>query len=461
MNRSLLLSYTLLAFGSGFLGAQAAETVALADYYYPPQQGARWHYQGTDWDGNPARARVILANIDWPLTLWTGRATPSPYQRPVMRFAMETGSWNGFGFDGFGSYDSWFDYTSLGPSWTYHGTDDDPGDNELHFDGGFSYPTSVGVGQSYIDAGDVFINGIFQFEAVMQLQVLDTTPLTVPAGLFSDCVHLRFTVTNGGTVIDQWDEWWARNVGMIKLQGLAGSGAPRLRELVSTSMAPADANLATALETPGRPWFNGGEVSWQNQTAVTHDGQDAAQAGVISGSQTSWMETIVEGPCTLEFWWKADFYGGDHFMVQIADSHWAWGEAPGGGSISIDWTKFSTEVPAGSHVMRWTSYNTAGSATGNGRVWVDKVSLPRPASPMIGSRERSAPQIAMVGESIDFTIDPSFYGRRYQLQQSEIMEPGNWINEGTEHVGNGGPLTIRIPRKSATPQCFYRIELDP
>ena len=43
--------------------------------------------------------------------------------------------------------------------------------------------------------------------------------------------------------------------------------------------------------------------NWLGQSAVTHDGTDAARSGLISDSQESWMETILtNGPGTLAFW---------------------------------------------------------------------------------------------------------------------------------------------------------------
>lgn len=467
MNRSLLFFCALLAISTGFLAAQSVgtsdDTVLLADYYYPLQQGARWHYQGTDGDGEPAHIRLILANTDWPLTLWTGRSNPSSYQQPALRLLMESGTWDVYGFDPYYPYDTWSEYKTLNTAYGYYGDDNvsDAGKDELRFDQGFSFPLSAAVGQSYQDTSDVYSDGVFVFEAVLEMQVLDTSPVTVPADTFVDCVHLRFTVTDSGTVIDQWDEWWARGVGVVKLQGLDGSGASRLRELTSWSVPSIDSNLADALDTPGRVWFNGGNIPWGNQSAVTHDSQDAARAGAISGSETSWMETVVEGPCRLEFWWKANLYGGDGFMIQIGDSYSDWGVAPGGGSISYDWTKFSMDLPLGSHVVRWTWRNGTGSATGQGGLWIDEVNLPRPVSPLIVERERMAPRMATTGDNIDFTIDPSIYGRRYQLQQRETLESGNWVDEGPEYEGNGGSLVIRTIRDAGTPRRFYRIALDP
>ena len=63
-------------------------------------------------------------------------------------------------------------------------------------------------------------------------------------------------------------------------------------------------SLATALDAPEMAWESGGDVPWFGETAITHDGSDAAQSGSITNNQTSWVETAVVGPGLLSYWWK-------------------------------------------------------------------------------------------------------------------------------------------------------------
>ena len=114
----------------------------------------------------------------------------------------------------------------------------------MRCDDGIAFPLVVNVGQTYHDNADLYFNGLFQFEAVYEVEVLDTLPITVPYGTFDHCVHFRITLSVGGSIAQQWDEWWAHGVGVVKMQGIAGDGANRLRELTSMSIPIEDQELA-------------------------------------------------------------------------------------------------------------------------------------------------------------------------------------------------------------------------
>lgn len=82
------------------------------------------------------------------------------------------------------------------------------------------------------------------------------------------------------------------------------------------------------------------------------------------------------------------------------------------------------------------------------------------ATSQIASNELFAPKIEMASGNIEFTVESSVSGRRYQLQQSETLLPGSWVAVGGESVGNGGLHVVKIPHESGTPRRFYRFALD-
>jgi hypothetical protein len=47
-----------------------------------------------------------------------------------------------------------------------------------------------------------------------------------------------------------------------------------------------------------------GDVPWFGESAITHDGVDAAQSGAIGNNQVSTLQTIMVGPGSVTFWWK-------------------------------------------------------------------------------------------------------------------------------------------------------------
>lgn len=82
------------------------------------------------------------------------------------------------------------------------------------------------------------------------------------------------------------------------------------------------------------------------------------------------------------------------------------------------------------------------------------------AIPPVAPAELKAPSISLDGGNLLFTVDPVVPGRRYQLQQSTILD-GTWRNIGAEQTATGPPVLIRIPFDPQIPRLFYRIALDP
>ncbi len=97
-------------------------------------------------------------------------------------------------------------------------------------------------------------------------------------------------------------------------------------------MVPAP-TLAEALDTPQWTWTTGGDAAWAGQTSVSHDGVDAARSGAISHNQQSWMETTVNGPGTLRFWWKVSSETGYDYLEFYLNERTATGRISG----EVDW----------------------------------------------------------------------------------------------------------------------------
>ncbi len=79
----------------------------------------------------------------------------------------------------------------------------------------------------------------------------------------------------------------------------------------------------------------------------------------------------------------------------------------------------------------------------------------------IGADELMPPAIRFVGAEVEISVKQSVVGRRYQLQQSDTLAPGSWVDVETERLGNGGPLVIATPRPVGVLKQFYRLALDP
>ncbi len=171
--------------------------------------------------------------------------------------------------------------------------------------------------------------------------------------------------------------------------------------------------LADALDTPGWTWTTGGDALWAGQTAVTQDGVDAAQHGLIGHNSRVWMETVVTGPGYVTFWWKVSCEtGGDGLIFSIDGTFQAWitGEQ--------EWRRETLFVGAGSRTLRWAYSKDATWSFGADRGWVDQLSfvsrLPPPEM-VTASKGHHNDRVAISWVAVDGAA-------RYRVLRAETAE---------------------------------------
>ncbi len=134
--------------------------------------------------------------------------------------------------------------------------------------------------------------------------------------------------------------------------------------------------LRDALDAPALVWTTGGTATWSGQDVTTHDNEDAAQSGLISHDQESWLETTVNGPGTISFWWKAscepffnfgESVAGDVLEFLVDGNSWS--------DLSGDsgWQYYSDHIDYGAHTLRWRYHKDAANTEGADAGWVDQV----------------------------------------------------------------------------------------
>lgn len=132
-------------------------------------------------------------------------------------------------------------------------------------------------------------------------------------------------------------------------------------------------SLPVALDNSDLVFTTGGSASWFGQTQESYRNGSAAQSGVIGDSQSSWLQTTVTGPCTVDFWWKVSseqnwdklkFYVDDELVESI--------------SGVTSWANVSRAVGAGSHTLKWTYDKDGSASSGNDCGWVDAVTVSEP-----------------------------------------------------------------------------------
>ena len=142
----------------------------------------------------------------------------------------------------------------------------------------------------------------------------------------------------------------------------------------SSYVAPAG-TLAQAVNATNLTWATSGATSWFAETTNTHDGNAAAQSGVLTGSQTNSLSTTITGPGTVTFWWST-ITPSDDFDFDLV----FWLDGTNWNDIyNIQpWVQESPVLlSAGPHTLRWTAY--AGDYASDAG-FVDQVVFTPPAS---------------------------------------------------------------------------------
>ncbi len=136
-------------------------------------------------------------------------------------------------------------------------------------------------------------------------------------------------------------------------------------------------DLAEALDAAAYPWITSGLPSWRGQSAVSHDGSDAA-AAMRYPSQL--LQTTVTGPGVVSFWWRRDtpFFDNPTFSFQVNSENFL-NAVPNAG-----WDRVERIVSgSGPQVLQWTLSATGNSYSPADHGWLDQFAFaPAPAVPL-------------------------------------------------------------------------------
>jgi len=80
------------------------------------------------------------------------------------------------------------------------------------------------------------------------------------------------------------------------------------------------------------------------------------------------METTVNGPGEMAFWWKVSSQSGDYLEFYV-DGVLKLGRITG----EVDWTSKSYAIDPGQHVLRWRYVKNGSGSAGSDCAWVDAV----------------------------------------------------------------------------------------
>jgi hypothetical protein len=136
-----------------------------------------------------------------------------------------------------------------------------------------------------------------------------------------------------------------------------------------TKSAPPSISLPEAIDQPTWSVPTGGSANWFGEATTYYYGNDAAQSGVITHNQESWMQTTVSGAGTVSFYWKVSSEGGWDYLEFYDGSTWL-------AQISgeVNWQeKVFTISGTGTRTLKWRYVKDGSVVAGQDRGWVDYV----------------------------------------------------------------------------------------
>jgi alpha-tubulin suppressor-like RCC1 family protein len=191
--------------------------------------------------------------------------------------------------------------------------------------------------------------------------------------------------------------------------------------LLVTSCATYGQSFGEALDATNLTWTTSGlppNAIWTAQTNTSHDGMSAAQGAFLVPGWYSFLQTTVDGPATVSFWWKASQ---SRIMCIVAGIQQASILAPTG--ANDDWRQQTIYVGPGPQSVQWLVVcdgNVAPSPTG----WLDEVRvLPGNSAPIITSQ----PVSQSVPKGLDAMLRVEAVGTlpiQYQWQRNDTNIPG-------------------------------------
>jgi poly(beta-D-mannuronate) lyase len=135
-------------------------------------------------------------------------------------------------------------------------------------------------------------------------------------------------------------------------------------------------SLEVALDTTNITWVPG-SPPWVGQALVSHDGVDSARSPALNHSQSSSMQTTVNGPGPWSFWWKVSSQTNNDNLIFYIDN-----VEQARISGEVGWQYKTNTLSSGSHTFKWTYTKNSSITQGLDRAWVDEFTF-IPVAPTI------------------------------------------------------------------------------
>jgi hypothetical protein len=130
-----------------------------------------------------------------------------------------------------------------------------------------------------------------------------------------------------------------------------------------------DTFINHALDNYDLEFTTSGSANWISQTETTHDGEDAMQSGAITHNQGTSIQTIIDGPGKIGFWWKVN----SQLPYDKLDFTLNHTKVISSISGDIDWTYYEYVLGFGQHLLTWRYWKDGSINGGLDKAWLDQV----------------------------------------------------------------------------------------
>jgi uncharacterized repeat protein (TIGR03803 family) len=214
---------------------------------------------------------------------------------------------------------------------------------------------------------------------------------------------------------------------------------------------PLPTTLAEALNAPGLNWTTSPANPWFLQTAVTFDGEAAAQSGGIGDNGSTELASSVTGPGTLTFRWKVSSEEGyDYLRFYIDGVQQALIDG------ETDWQQITRTITNGNHTITWRYTKDESSSEGADAGWVDTVTW-EPQGQILITQFTRLPGVPARYRLI-WSATP---GHRYAIETSNGSFSWNEV-PGTQRTAVAAQESVDLePGNNPPPASFYRVHRLP
>jgi M6 family metalloprotease-like protein len=199
--------------------------------------------------------------------------------------------------------------------------------------------------------------------------------------------------------------------------------------------------LAQAVDALALNWTTTSIGPWVPQTAVTHDGADAAQCGALEDLQTTSVQTTVNGPGTLTFWWKVSSEPGFDFLILYTNGV----QVTAISGTNAGWTQVTRSIGAGTWNLLWTYAKDESLSIGADTAWLDQVTYTGPTAPVITTHPQDA--TVEVGDPAHLSVAASGTSLLYQWKKDGGIlagQTGSAFHLNSAQTNNSGVYSVIV-----------------